>query len=686
MTGGGRVASLVLAALFVVAGALAQLLHAAPRLSGSNDVEPQQYVVTAPAAAGMCQHGETWFADTARLRMTIGTYGRRSGRLEVSVRDGARTVARGTLEPGWDEGVVDVAMTPALERPVAGATVCVEAAMPGRLAFGGEEAREQVGAVVDGEPRDGRVSLVSYAAGRASLLDLAGAIGKRYGHGSADWLGGWALLLAAALALAGFAAAVRALLVQRARWIVVTTLALGAAWALVTPTFMVPDEISHYGYVQAVVETGELPLDDAGPAFSERHNAVLAGTQFFDVIGPGTSRPPWTAAEEAALRAAERSGGSRVTRDASSASGNPPLYYLAVAPVYAATRAASPLTQLLPMRLASVLLAGLTVFLVFGFLRELLPGRPLLWTVGALAVALQPLFGFVSAGVNPDAALFAASAGTLWGIAVVLRRGATMRSVVWLGIAIAAGTLTKPLFLALVPAGLLALAFAALRADRDGLKLLGAGAAVALLPAIAYSLIGGAAFDHAYFAGGSPAVTGGVAAAAEGLRAELGYIWQLYLPRLPIMNDRFPGDLPLRAIWFDGFIGRFGWLDYGFPRWVTGAALWVAYAVLALAAAALVQARARLRERWRELACWALALVALLAAIGTQQYDAFSARAPEFTQARYLLPLLALYGALIAVAVSGARRWAQHVAVAVVALAALHSASALILTVARYYA
>ena len=50
------------------------------------------------------------------------------------------------------------------------------------------------------------------------------------------------------------------------------------------------------------------------------------------------------------------------------------------------------------MRLVSAPLAAITVLFTFLFLREVLPAAPWAWTVGALAVAFQPMFGFISAG------------------------------------------------------------------------------------------------------------------------------------------------------------------------------------------------------------------------------------------------------------------------------------------------
>ena len=103
------------------------------------------------------------------------------------------------------------------------------------------------------------------------------------------------------------------------------------------------------------------------------------------------------------------------------------------------------------MRLLSALIAGLTVAFTFLFLRELLPDSPWAWTVGALAVAFQPLFGFIGGGVTPDNLLFAASAALIWLLARAFRVGLTPRLGAAIGLAALAGVLTKQAMFGLLP-------------------------------------------------------------------------------------------------------------------------------------------------------------------------------------------------------------------------------------------
>ncbi len=58
----------------------------------------------------------------------------------------------------------------------------------------------------------------------------------------------------------------------------------------------------------------------------------------------------------------------------------------------------------------------------------------------------------------------------------------------------------------------------------------------------------------------------------------------------------------------------------------------------------------------------------------------------QFEQARYLLPLIGLYGAIAALAVRfGGRRWGPVIGAVLVLLAIGHDISAQVITIARYY-
>ena len=151
------------------------------------------------------------------------------------------------------------------------------------------------------------------------------------------------------------------------------------------------------------------------------------------------------------------------------------------------------------------------------------------------------------------------------------------------------------------------------------------------------------------------------------------------------MHPLFP-SYPLRHIWFNGFIGQFGWLEYGFPHWVYDVALAIAVGLVALVSRELVRVRRLLRSRIWELVTYLVLMFGLLVLIGATSYDAKLGGATGYEQPRYLFPLMALYGALVAIAARGAgKRWGPAAGVLLVSLAIAHTAAAMILTLTRFY-
>jgi hypothetical protein len=222
----------------------------------------------------------------------------------------------------------------------------------------------------------------------------------------------------------------------------------------------------------------------------------------------------------------------------------------------------------------------------------------------------------------------------------------------------------------------------------------GAAGAVSVLTlaSLAYVAVNLELWDRSAWGGGieaaaTTAVEGGPAGASTiGLTEQLGYTWQLYAPRLPFMGDQF-AYFPPYTTWFKGAVGLFGWLDTPFPEWAYRVALGVAVPLVFLAFIALLRRRRVLRERWPELVTYAMIVAGLLASIGFLGVRYRRDTGFIFEQARYLLPLLPLYGAGVALAALGAgRRLARPVGAGIVVLALLHSVFAQLLVIARFYA
>jgi hypothetical protein len=346
------------------------------------------------------------------------------------------------------------------------------------------------------------------------------------------------------------------------------------------------------------------------------------------------------------------------------------------------------------MRLLSALMAAGTVLAIFLFLRELLPRSPWAWTVGALVVAFQPTFDFIAAGVQADNLLFLTAALTFFMVMRAYRRGLTMRRAIALGGVVAAGTLTKLTFLTLLPGIALALIVLGWRASssegrRHAIKMVAAAIATICLPVALYAVLNFAVWDR-----GGP-TAGGISGATNNalpaggtvtLHQTLDYIWELYLPRLWFMHHAYFGAYPLWNLWFDGLIGHFGWLDFTFPQWVYTDGQYLFYGLAALALLGLFQLRASVKRMLPIFFCFGVMIVGLLAAIGYAGIRYRLTTGYPFEQARYLFPLLPLYGLFIVLVARGlGPRWAGALGAALVVLAMAHGLFAETLTISRYY-
>jgi Predicted membrane protein (DUF2142) len=477
-------------------------------------------------------------------------------------------------------------------------------------------------------------------------------------------------------------------LVPRAAWLCGLLACLNAAcWSFVTPPFQVPDEPDHYAYVKQLFETRRLP-SSSGELTSNEIIAVLLGVRYPEVREQPENHTIASRTEEnelqhyLAVSAEDAQAGSPAAGVAAS---QPPLYYALEAIPYGLAKSGTVLDRLQLMRLISALFAGLTALFVFMFVRETLPGVRWAWIVGGLAAALAPLLGFMSGAVNPDSLLFAVSAAIFYFLARAFRRGLDARGALTLGVLTAIGFLTKLNFIGLVPGVLLGLIVLSVRAarvrGRSAYRLLALYVGVAFSPIFLYvaanALAGhrllGIVSSALHFTHGS-------------IFAQINYIWQLYLPHLPGTVNDFPGLLTTQQLWFRGYVGLYGWFDTPFPGWVSGVAVIPAAALVLLFARSLFQSRAAVRGRAGELAVYAVIAIGLMMVVGADSYLSFPHLTAEYAQVRYLLPLLPLLGAALALAARGAgQRLGPAVGALIVVLFLAHDIFSQLLVVGRYY-
>jgi 4-amino-4-deoxy-L-arabinose transferase-like glycosyltransferase len=452
---------------------------------------------------------------------------------------------------------------------------------------------------------------------------------------------------------------------------------LVAAWALLVPPFALPDEAPHFGYVQSLAENGERPASVAssGRSFSqeERFALGLARTRAHYLADP-VYKPAW---EPSAERTWDRHGpGAR--RDDIAGIGpqraHPPLYYAYETVPYAAASGGDLFDRLLVMRLWSGALLLVTVAAAWLLVGEVTGRDRLLQLAGAACVGLQPMVTFVSAGVNPDALLFAGYSVVLWLCARLLRRGASPAAVAGLLAATAVTVLTKAAGLALVPGVALVLVLLV----RPGLR---ARAAAGALAAVAVLVALGASATSNLGDRASPD------AGASELRGFATYLWDFYLPRLPFQHEYgvLSVDNPAWTVWVKHAWASFGVLEVQFPRPVYVLLAAVAGAMLAGAVAAI--ARSRFRIDRRLLAVFGLTAACLVAGIHWVDFRQVNEENLRVIQGRYLLPLMPIVAVGVAAALSnlGPRVRRTGVALLLAGLALLQVAS-LGITAGRYFA
>jgi hypothetical protein len=704
-----RVLAALLAGLALIALAIALVLSGSPvRVLGANPAAAGATALIIPGGTGACQAGEVLPDGSSALRLDLDAVV--GPQVTLTLLSGGRVIARDVHGSGWTGGDVTIPI-PRVHRVQEPVQVCF------RL---GHE-REQV--LMLGVPaRDAgtgasavRMGIEYLAPGKRSWFASALSVARRLGLGrapSGTWVALLPLALMALVAMLasglcigelGALATNRAKRVRRhagrlarfsprrlprAAWLCALVACLNAAaWSILSPPFQVPDEPAHFAYVQQLAEAHRLPAS-GGTVYSVEEETALTDLRHSDVQFDPAGKPIST---ESAQRKLEHDLAQPLPRgdtsDAGTAASEPPLYYALETIPYELGASGSLLDRLELMRLLSAVFGGLTALFAFMFVREALPGARWAWTVGGLGVALAPLLGFISGAVNPDALLFAVSAALFFLLARAFRRGLTHVLAAAVGATIAVGVLTQISFLGLVPGALAGLLIAALRAPagsrRSSCSAFALALALLVTPAAAYLLLSPSNHE-------TSGLLSGVAShvTAHGSVFDVAsYIWQFYLPRLPGTTDYFPGIFTTRQLWFDGLVGLYGWAETVFPGWVEDLALAPAGVVGLLCLRALFTGRAALGRRWLELLVYATMGIGVLSVVGIASYQTnVLTTAGPYWEPRYLLPLLALFGAVLALAARGAgRRWGPAAGTLIVVLILAHDIFSQLLVVSRYY-
>jgi hypothetical protein len=685
--------------------------------TGTDSVENVGPILRAPAHVPVCARGLGLPAQSAFVRLQL--YSPTSARpaLHLMLRVAGRTIHSDLPPVRAPVNAVNNADFPIPRTPgspgASDASLCVTG--DGPVDWGGTPlpAPGASPLTLGASKVSGRLAIwyLPPSGHRSSYLQRAGEIFQRAALFRPGIVGAWTypLLLFLVLPAIGLLA-VRCLALavagrgrRLAVWLFVIAAVNASCWALITPAFQGPDEVDHFAYTQSLVERGQGPSHDLGseePRWSGSQYLALQDTSFLTDHQVGDSRTPWLASQQQLYR----SDAARLPRRRNDGGGyttsavHGPLYYLALAPAYAAVQHRSVFSQLTLMRLTSALIGALVVLFTFLLARELAPGRPWLAVLAALLVAYEPMYGFISGIVNNDVGVNAGAAALELLLLRMLRRGISIPWGALTGAVLVAVPIIKGTGLSLYPvAGLVFLATLwrnHRRADLYGfLALALAAILVSEFSAHVLSLL-----QPTSSATGSAVISSNASSVSEALHHIpnfLSYLWQALLPRLAFMTRYFPPPVHPGFVLFGdpGFVifvergwAAFGWYDVFFPRWVYGLIFLAMVAAVPLGAWAARREWSWVRRHWLEV----LALIAVPVAVISGFEAAYYTTTPRAVVAefgRYAFPAIGPVAVLVVGALHafGRRRMLMAGVALLVAMIALSYASQL-LTLTAFYA
>jgi 4-amino-4-deoxy-L-arabinose transferase-like glycosyltransferase len=464
------------------------------------------------------------------------------------------------------------------------------------------------------------------------------------------------------------------------------------AWDVSLPAFQGPDESAHFGYVQHLAETGQIP-SSSGPASSSSTEAAsaLGELNLEALVGNLTAKPAWTPADLALWHRVERSLPHGAATDGSGPNPiakNPPLYYGIMAIPYRLLLWLPLLKRMFLMRLFSSLFYLATIALTWLIAGELFGRVRWKQTLAAGAVALQPKLAFMSALINADTLLIMLTTAFLLAALRLVRRGPTIGRVLAASVLAAATSLTQGRGLVTIPVLAVALLATWIRYRPSArVTLSGAGAAAGTLVTAFLAYL---AFGHS---SGSASLYGGQVSEVNtgpfNFRQFLSSIYQFYFPRLPGMHPRLGPAYGYRQVFIETFYGTFASLEVVFPQRASEV-------LQALSAIGLVGLGAACVVNWRRLVrAWPTVLVLLTLFVVTMallHYTSYRAllgngRTDPLITGRYLLPMVSLFGVAIAFTVGSLpRRVGPYVGASILSLGVLLSLAGIGLTMARFYA
>jgi hypothetical protein len=303
--------------------------------------------------------------------------------------------------------------------------------------------------------------------------------------------------------------------------------------------------------------------------------------------------------------------------------------------------------------------------------------------IAAGCVAFLPQLTSLGASINADSMLIAVWSAFTWLALRLVRRGPSTVAVLGLTALAAASLLTHGRGIAIVPAYAATLAIAVIRAQPSLRRVLPrlAGGFAALIAAFGVYRFLLAPSAGAY--GGELTLnpSGGM-----NLKGFVGTTWQFYFPRLPFMGPRAGPAYGYHQVFIETFFGRFAGLEVVYPKSIYALIQAACAAGLIGLVAAVVTRWSAVRARWAEITVVAVLTVSLIGLLHLASYRSLVGTSDPLITGRYLLPLVTVFGLVIAfVLTSVSRRTSAVLGTLVVTGLFVLDLSGLMLTFGRFY-
>ena len=246
--------------------------------------------------------------------------------------------------------------------------------------------------------------------------------------------------------------------------IVLLAVVHGLFYIHIVPPWQHYDEPTHFEYAWMIVNTGELPepevydwefRSDLVRSLIE-HDFYAGGLRVpdpdnFERLPPGLEFPQLD---------------------------DPPLYYLLASIPIRLAGSADLAGQLIAARYASLLLLAVTIFAIWGMVREITAAGSIFRYLVPLTAALLPGFVDLMTAVNNDVGAVAVFSLFLWGSVRLIQRGPSPVNILWVVLTVFASVLTKSTAYLAVPLAIVVLVLGIMPGSsrRYAWSALGAGA------------------------------------------------------------------------------------------------------------------------------------------------------------------------------------------------------------------